>query len=362
MNKQLNNERSSGRTANVAGAEVGQITLGQDMHAATVVVEVQLGESMPQPVQKIPTERYLGWVRQLQAKYPRAVVHAVYEAGPCGYWLHRRLEEMGVKSYVAAPVALNGRRKCDKRDAGALRRQLHDYLQGDKSAFSVVRAPTVQQEQERALMRHRQQLVKTLQRISHQGRSLMLLWGLRVSGAWWGKRRWPEVREEAPEWMRELLADFQSQAQLVHQQVQGMDAKIAQLGRAQPAQPPRGIGVLTWLTLLREVGDWHRFNNRREVASYTGLCGSESSSGGRRREGGIDKRGNPRVRHALQEAVWRLLRWQPGYPPLQRIVEAKGSRGRRKAAVAAARRLAIDIWRLATGQTTAANLKLDAVL
>ena len=63
-----------------------------------------------------------------------------------------------------------------------------------------------------------------------------------------------------------------------------------------------------------EVLDWGRFDNRRQVASYTGLCPSEQSSGGKRKQGSINKHGNPRVRHQLVEAVWRLEQWQPEYP------------------------------------------------
>ena len=114
---------------------------------------------------------------------------------------------------------------------------------------------------------------------------------------------------------------------------------------------------MTWLTLLLEVIDWKRFNNRRQVSSYTGLCASEFTTGDTRKQGSIDRQGNPRVRHLLAEAVWRLLRFQPAYPPIRRLAAATG-RTRRKLAVAAARRLAVDLWRLATGQTTAEKLGL----
>lgn len=352
-------EQSASAGAQTAeGARV--ILLGQDVHAATITVEVQLDGRVAQPPQKIPTEKYLAWVQQLQARHPQAKLHAVYEAGPCGYWLHRALLALGVDNRVVAPAALNGRRKCDRLDASALRRQLAAQLGGDRHAYSAVRTPSAEQERQRALVRHRGALGRSLRRAVQQGRSALLLQGLRVSGTWWGKRRWPELKDTLPEWLREMLADFQAQAQLLHGQIRALDLKLAALAKTKNIAPPRGIGALTWLILLLEVGEWSRFRNRREVASYTGLCGGHHSSGERRREGAIDKRGNPRVRHALQEAVWRLLVWQPDYPPLQRILAAKGSRARRRAAVAAARRLAIDLWRLATGQMTAAQLHLDA--
>src|SRR5215212_8026662 len=99
--------------ANGASAPVEVIKLDLDLHAANVVAAVQLDGCPPQPAQRIATERFVAWVQQLKEKHPGAKLHACYEAGPCGYWLHRALQELGVDSYVVAPVALNGRRKND---------------------------------------------------------------------------------------------------------------------------------------------------------------------------------------------------------------------------------------------------------
>ena len=118
------------------------------------------------------------------------------------------------------------------------------------------------------------------------------------------------------------------------------------------------------MVLDREIGDWQRFANRRQVGSYTGLCPSEYSTGQTRLQGAITKHGNPRVRAALVEAAWRLVRFQPHYRALQkwRHVLAKGAlatgAARKKAIVALARQLAIDLWRLRTGQLTKESLGL----
>ena len=102
--------------------------------------------------------------------------------------------------------------------------------------------------------------------------------------------------------------------------------------------------------------------NRRQVASYTGLCPGIHTSDGKGREGSINRCGNRAVRTALVELVWRLARWQPDYKPVQALIDqsALSPRRRRKHAVAAARRLAIDLWRLATKQTTPQKLGLNA--
>ena len=354
----MNKTNKKERNETSAAAKVAVIKLGQDVHAAKVVVAVQLEGCPPQPAQRIATEKYVGWVQQLQHKHPEAKIYSCYEAGPCGYWLHRELTQLGVNNYVVAPVALNGRRKTDVRDARALCEQLERYVSGHTRAFSVVKVPTPEQEQQRGLLRHRRALAKSLSRVAHQGRSQMLLQGYRVRGSWWGVRRWPKLAATLPAWLRELLADYQAQAQLLHTQIRAAEEMVAALAVQRQVSAPYGIGALTWLTLLLETVGWDRFHNRREVASYCGLCPSEFSSGESRRQGSIDKHGNPRVRHALIEAVWRLERWQPHYPPLQRLRAASGSRTRRRAAVAVARRLAIDLWRLATGQTTTEKIGL----
>ncbi len=347
-------------TETSAAAKAAVIKLGQDVHAAMVVVVVQLDGCPPQPPQRIATAQYVDWVQRLKAQHAAARVVSCYEAGPCGYWLHRALVGAGVENHVVAPVALNGRRKTDARDARALGEMLDRYVRGNRHAFSPVAVPTPEQEQDRALLRHRQQLLKSLGRCAQQGRSLMLTQGRRERGPWWSPKAWARLRPTLPAWMAALLDHLQAQARLLHEQLAAVSAQIAELARAKKVQAPRGIGALTWMTLLLEMLDWARFHNRRQVASYTGLCPGEHSSGARRLELSIDKHGNRRVRHVLIEAAWRLLLWQPDYPPLHRLRAARGARARKRAVVAVARHLAIDLWRLATGRTTPEQVGLNA--
>lgn len=357
MNKQ--NEQIE-RNKDVASGKVEQINLGIDLHAATAVVVAQYDASVPKPAQRLSTEKLVGWVVALRDRHPGAAVHACYEAGPCGYWLCRELTAQGVTCHVVAPVALNGRRKTDKRDARALCDQLERYVRGNSEAFSKVHVPSAAQEDERALLRHRRSLVGEITRGSARGRSAFLRLGLRVRGSWWTAKRWEDLREELPSHTRFALEQLRAQLELLRAQLRVADQQVDALAERHEVIAPRGVGTLTWLTLMLEVVEWSRFKNRRQVASYTGLCPGEHTSGNTRKELSIDKHGNPRVRHLLIEAAWRLLRWQPQYPPIQKLLEAPGSRGRRRLIVAVARRLAIDVWRLATGQTTPEKVGLNA--
>src|SRR5262249_16995723 len=143
-----------------------------------------------------------------------------------------------------------------------------------------------------------------------------------------------------------------------------IDALSAQLEAAAPADVPLGIGKLSTVVMTREICSWERFNNRRAISCYTGLCPGEHTSGSKGVGGSVTKRGNPRLRSALVECAWRMVRFQPNYPPVKKrlAILAKGARAtgaqRKKAIVAVARHLAVDLWRIHTGRRSAAQLGL----
>jgi len=257
---------------------------------------------------------------------------------------------------VATALADGRQQKTDGLDATALCDKLDRYLRGNTKAFTTVTVPTPAQEQDRARGRLRDQLKRSRHEWEARGRSLLLAHGFHVTGPWWHKSDWETLRAQLPEWlateleiMRTLLASLDAQEH----------ARRAELEAAAPKALPKAVGALTWVLLAREICDWSRFRNRRQVASYTGLCPGVHQSGTTQRDGHINRHGNLRVRHLLIELVWRLVRWQPDYPPVRKLVEGvvRGA-ARRKLAVAAARRLAVDLWRLATKQTTPEKLHL----
>jgi transposase len=146
-----------------------------------------------------------------------------------------------------------------------------------------------------------------------------------------------------------------------------LDQQIAQLKTelAQSLQGPRpkGAGALSLTQVDREIFDYRRFPNARSVGCFGGLCPSEHSTGdpSQQRLGSITKVGNPRIRVLLVEMAWRLVRFQPQYKPIQKWYQAlTGSNKalKKKAIVAVARRLFIDIWRIRTGRTTAQEVGL----
>jgi transposase len=291
-------------------------------------------------------------------------VFTCYEAGAFGYHLHRKLAAMGVTNYVVQPQDWDERGKGvknDRLDAMALCQRLDRYTRGNRKAFSIVRVPSEDEERDRAFTRQRQQIVRERQRLQAMGRSLLSSHGIHVTGKWWTGKTWKLIGEEAPKWVIERLKVLTRLIAPMEAEEKAMTEAIQEVGAE--TQIPRGVGPLTFEVLRREVGDWSRFTNRRQVSSYTGLCPREHSSGGKRRGGSVSKKGNPRMRAMLVEMVWRMMRWQPDYQGLKKWLPVLGDPGRsaaarKKAIVAIARQLAVDLWRLFTGQTTADKLGL----
>jgi transposase len=352
MNKQ-NLNSSKVRVEQVANTKPQIIKLGLDVHADTIVVVRILDHSAPQPAQKFTPAKFGEWVKT-QLKQAEQV-HSCYEAGPFGYGLHRQLVALGVKNLVVQPVCLDEHHKGvnhDKSDARELAQRLDRYVSGNTHSLATVRVPAPEEEQKRITSRQREQLQRELQRLAAQGRSLLLTQGHREKKGWWAERRWQILHVQLPVWLVERLEVFRRLLAVLSAE---LAAATTLLETAAPAARPKGLGGLTYEVLEREVGDWNRFENRRQVGSYTGLCGGVSSSGNSHRLLSITKHGNVRLRTALVEMAWRLVLWQPDCKLVRKwwpvMGNAKATRAaRKKAAVAIARQLAVDIWRWRTGR------------
>jgi len=164
----------------------GVIKLGIDMHQDFYVVVEQADGSNPKPPQRFRKEAFLHWAAKL--KRGTREVHAVYEACGFGFSLQRQLSTLGINCYVVCPQKLderNKRVKTDGLDAKALCLKLDRFVQGNREALALVRVPTEEEEQKRALHRQREQLVKARKQLEAQGRSLMVNHGIEPVQQWW---------------------------------------------------------------------------------------------------------------------------------------------------------------------------------
>lgn len=356
-NKPNTNTHRKTQTQNAPKAKL--IKLGIDVHADSYRVVRQIDNATPQPAQKFTPTEFLLWAAKQLAQAGQ--VHSCYEAGPFGYELHRALLRMGVQNVVVRPQnwdELGKGVKTDKTDALALVQRLDRYVQGNRHALAIVTVPTPQQERARALSRHREQLLKDRQTHEAQGRSLLLYHGRRVQGRWWEARLWDSLLKLLEPWQTQILENLRQLILLAHKQLEQTEASLLTTAKS----PARGFGLLSCELLQREVLDWSRFKNRRQVASLTGMCPGVQASGNRRVQGSITKHGNPRIRRLLVEMAWRVVRFQPDYGPVKRWKSVLALKthpgGRKKAIVAIGRKLAIDLWRLETQRTTAEKLCL----
>ena len=350
-NQNVNN--SEARAEQAASKRYKTIKLGLDVHAETFVVVRILDNSAPQPAQKFSRSKFLAWIKTQVGMAD--TVHSCYEAGPLCFELHRKLVELKVQNKVTQPVCLDEHRKGvnhDKSDARELALRLDRYVAGNTKALAIVRVPTPEEEQKRIESRQREQLKREVLRVAAQGRSLLLSQGYREKGGWWEESRWERLQDRLPAWLVERLEVFRRVLSVLTQE---LDTATAGLEKAAPAIRPKGLGGLTYEVVEREVADWNRFENRRQVGSYTGLCGGVSGSGPTTHLLSVTKHGNVRLRTALVELAWRLVVWQPDcklvkkwWPVLGNPRASKAAK--KKAIVAMARQMAVDLWRWRTGR------------
>jgi transposase len=339
------------------------IKIGLDVHARLYVAVAQYDHLLPKPARRMRPMEFVPWVEQLlRAGH---TVHVVYEACGFGFGLYRELKALGAHCYVIAPRKLDEqctRVKTDPRDATTLCQRLSRYLDGNTRELAVIRVPTEMEEQDRHVSRQREQLVQLRQKLEAQGRSLLTSHSLPSPAHWWKNQTWSRLRRLLPAWICIRLEVHRPALLMLQKEI---DALSAQLEAAAPMDVPAGIGKLSTVVMTREICSWKRFNNRRAISSYTGLCPGEHTSGTKRVPGSVTKHGNPRLRAALVECAWRMVRFQPNYPPVKKRLSilAKGARAtgaqRKKAIVAVARHLAVDLWRIHTGRCSAAQLGLN---
>lgn len=368
-----------------AGSE-RRAMLGLDLELTNPAGALIIGGGSPLYLGKHPRALWTQLVRWLTQQ--GCEVHAAQEACGFGWEFHRELETAGGRSCVVAPQEMSGKRKTDKRDAGALATLLWDYqVRGNRKCLRLVQVPTVPQQQRRGYHRNRVQWLRLRCQLEAQGRSLMWDHGwLEVPKGWWGGKLWAKLRgaleQAAHHWLVEMLepmralclsmqARIDQLEQLAVDQLQASaqeppkDAASKGQGPVPSAVLPKGFGQLSHAMLQFEVRDWNRFKNRGQAGSFIGCCPSEHSSGRSQKLGEIDRMGSARLRTLLVEAVWRLRKWNPGWRGLRKFAEVLGPQAKasgakkRKAIVACARLLMIDLWRLHTGSATLQGLGLQ---
>jgi transposase len=306
----------------------------------------------------------------------RVEIVSCYEAGYDGFWLHRLLEAHGIRNYVIDPASLQvdrraRRAKTDHLDVERLLRSLMAYLRGEPKIWSVVRVPSVAEEDDRRLNRERGRLIN--ERIQHVNRikGLLAIHGIYDYQPLRRDRmqRLERLRTAAdgrtlpPRLKAEILRELQ-RLELILGMIKTIEAERDAIAspktetehtsakKIQDLAKIKCIGPEFATTLVGEVL-YRSFDNRKQLASYVGLTPAHFQSGSMCRDQGISKAGNAKARTVMIELAWLWLRHQPDSPLSvwfrDRVGKLKG-RIRRITIVAVARKLLIALWRyLETG-------------
>jgi transposase len=371
-------ERTSTTPANATNGAAAApahdlIKLAIDVHLAFCMVGRQVDNAVAQPPQKFDQEQLLRFIAKQKSMARRVV--CCYEAGCFGYGLHRQIVALGAENLVVAPQDWDERRqgvKTDRTDAAAMLGRLDRYLAGNRKALAAVRVPGLAEEVARSRVRERKQFQCDRNRWANQGKSLLLEYGLNRGWSWWKPDRYEKTREavrgqlaaELAEVILKMLADFQEMALKTAEKLEELTKEQQRKVREnRPAEKRvKGMGELCVAQIHAEIGDWNRFGNRRQVSSYTGLCPGVSGSGGNFTGLSVTKHGNQRLRAALVELAWLIVRYQADYPPAKHcrsVLAGKNRPAKKRAIVALARKLAVDLWRMETGRLTPGQLGLE---
>jgi transposase len=366
------------------------LTLEQD---STLIAVVELSQAswlvagiVPaverQPLKKIEADeaallRLLGRWTDEATRAGRAItrVCVAFEAGRDGFWLARWLRARGIEAHVIHPSSVavsreHRRAKTDRLDTELLKRAFLGWLRGERGHCTTAAIPTAEEEDAKRPNREHESLVGERTRIVNRMKGALARLGvrgfkptLRKACERLGTLRTAEGAPLPPNTLAELRRDM-ARLRLVREQIAEVEAARLERLEEEPGSRPHamvrllarviGVGVETADMLVREVLS-RDLRDRRAVARYAGLTGSPDESGRRRREKGLAKAGNARVRHGMVQLAWRFLLFQRESALArwyrERTADARGGT-RKTMIVALARKLLIALWRLVTTGAT----------
>lgn len=291
------------------------IFIGLDTHKTFTQLAVLKDErgAKPESLGKINTNKaaFIKLARQLQSQYPKATLHFIYEAGPCGYWIYRLLTSLGHCCYIIAPSLIpkkpGDKVKTDKRDAAKLAKLFK------AEELTTIYVPEAEDEAIRDLSRARETAMKDLKDAKFQLKGLFLRNNIKCDV----KDNWSNQHLR---WLTELVLPHPSQQIVLQEMIQTITERTKRVTRlvnelehqvkqwryypvVKAIQAMRGVRMLVAVGTIAELGDLRRFDHPRKLMAYLGLVPSENSSGDKRKLGKITKCGNGRARRLLIEGA-----------------------------------------------------------
>ena len=309
-------------------------------------------------------------------------IAVAFEAGRDGFWLARWLRARDIDAYVIHPTSVavsreHRRAKTDRLDTGLLKRVFIGWLRGEPDHCHMAAIPTLAEEDAKRPNREREGLVRERTRIVNRMKSCLVRFGvrnfkptLRKAPERLATLNTPEGVPLPPNTLLELRRDM-ARLRFVMDQIKQVEEVRAQRREEDPQEKSHamvrllarviGVGIETADMLVHEILS-RKLRDRRAVARYAGLTGAPDESGSKRREKGLAKAGNARVRRGLIQLAWRFLLFQKESALAQwyRTRTESAGKKRKTMIVALARKLLIALWRLVTTGEVPAGVVLRA--
>jgi transposase len=298
------------------------IFVGLDTHLKNWRVSIIVGESPFKTFSQDPRPKLLR--NYLVKNFPNGNYYSAYEASFSGFGIHRDLLNLGIKNIVVNPADIpttdkERKQKEDSRDSRKIAKQLS---QKDLTAIYI---PEVEIEGDRNFIRYRKTLTKEIARTKHRIKSQLYYFGIEIPAQFAGKKHWSK---RFTNWLQEIdlptesakmaLTGHLEMAELLRKKQYSTNKEIRKLSKKNIYKEDYnlllsvpGVGCLTAMILLTEIGDITRFKNLDKLCSFIGLVPMTNSTGENKRTGDITMRRNKILRTAIVESSWIAIRNDP---------------------------------------------------
>jgi transposase len=342
------------------------IMIGCDLHDRSMLLRYAVGTEQPQQLSYDNNVRGRGQMitrlKGLANKNGVSRIVFAYEASGLGFGLADLLLEKGIECHVLSPTHLpktpkSAKLKTDAKDAQMLLEQVRGFVLAG-NPLPVVWTPPHRLRDDRELVRARIDVGDESTRVKLKILSMLKRRGIVKPADYrskWTKRFVKWLREVASTMdlavspVLERLVDryemYQKEQTKLNEAIRVLSQeKRYKVAHAELRKIP-GVGLLVAMSFLTEMGDLTRFNNRREVGAYLGLCPSSHESGEtNNRKGRITRQGPSRLRKMLCQAAWVSVRDCPEAGASYHRIKQGQSKRTKKALVALMRKLGIKMW------------------
>jgi len=299
------------------------IYAGIDVHKKSWQVSIYSEELYHKTFSQPPQPEVL--CHYLEKHFPKGSYHSVYEAGFCGFWIHDRLQSLGINNMVVHPADVpttdkEKKQKTDRVDSNKLAKHLRN---GDLDGIYTPKRSVLE---DRNLLRLRRTIVKELTRYKNRIKSELNFFGVEApeqfnkNQSYWSRKYidWLvhlELQQESGTDSLKILLD---QIKTLREHLLAVNRKIRALSKTEHynkrvalLRTISGIGLTTAMIVLTEIDDIHRFRNQERLRSYVGLTPTSHSSGEKDVHGEMINRGNKFLKSAVIESAWMAARIDP---------------------------------------------------